>query len=313
MAVITVLDPLLLRAGSGLTERLAADHEVRDASPLTGAALLAALADSEVLLTAMAPVTAEMIAAAPRLGLIAKPGAGVDNIDRHAAQARGVLVCNAPGTRGQAVAEYVLFATLYLARQAWRDPSEWGRPPGYVDLAGRTLGLVGLGDIGSRVAAAAATLEMTVLASTPSRQNPRPEVPVAFVRTEELFRAADVVVLCMPLTDETSGLVHAGSLGQMPAGAILVNVARGACVVTADLEAALRCGHLGGAALDVTDPEPLPAGHGLRELPQVLVTPHLAGRTPRAQRQAVDVLLRNVAAFCAGTVPPHVVAPPPPP
>ncbi len=306
MARIAVVDPLLLTPGHGLDSgRLGPRHELVPAVGLTAQSLGEALRDVEVVLTAVAPVTAELMAAAPALRMVAKPGAGVDNIDVAEATRRGILVANAPGVRGQAVAEYVVFSTLHLLREAWRPAAE--RPVLAQDVAGRTLGLVGLGDIGARVARAGAALGADVVACTPSRRNPSPDVPVRFGSLTDVVTTADVLVLCMPLTSATRGLVDAAALARMRSGALLVNVARGPCVVTADLERALRDGHLRGAALDVTDPEPLPADHGLRALPNVLITPHVAGRSVRAQRLALDVLVQNVRGLLDGDGPLHVV------
>jgi D-3-phosphoglycerate dehydrogenase / 2-oxoglutarate reductase len=303
MAVIVVVDPLLTRPGA-LDPDAFPGHRVMALDPAGPAGAAAeALAEAEVVLTAMAPVGARLLEQAPRLRLVAKPGAGLDNIDVDAATSRGILVCHAPGTRGQAVAEHVIWALLELAKRAATHGRGSAAP---LDLAGTTLGLVGLGDIGAKVARVASALEMDVVAATRSRR-PVPGVPVRFTGLAEIHRGVDALVLCMPLTPETAGLVDARRLGEMSPDAVLVNVARGGCVVTEDLVAALSSGGLRGAALDVTDPEPLPADHPLRHMPNVIVTDHVAGRTPRAQRLAVARMVADVTAFLGGRHPEHAV------
>lgn len=303
MAVIVVVDPLVTRPGA-LDPAAFPRHEVVLVDPTRPTERAAeALAEATVLLTAMAPVGLPLLGRAPRVRLIAKPGAGLDNVDVAAASARGILVCHAPGTRGQAVAEYVLWALLELAKRSGTRGRGTAAP---LDLAGTTLGLIGLGDIGSRVARAATALQMDVVAATRSRR-PLPDTPVRFADVAVVHREVDSLVLCAPLTPQTQGMVNARTLWEMRPDAVLVNVARGRCVVTDDLLAAVSAGRLRGAALDVTDPEPLPPDHPLRRLPQVIVTDHVAGRTPRAQQLAVGLMVADVHAFLEGRRPAHAV------
>lgn len=306
MGRVVVVDPLLADSRHGLVgNELSGDHELIIPRSWSAADVTAAAADADVLLTAVRPVTADLMAASPTLGLVAKPGAGIDNIDVAEANRRGILVCNAPGTRGQAVAEYVTWAMLDLAK--WTRPSRTGSGPRLpLDLAERTLGLVGLGDIGSRVARIAHALGMPVIAATPSRTN-RSGVDVRFTDLSAIHAECDVLVLCAPLTQETTGLIDRTRLEQMRPDAILINVARGRFVVTDDLAAVMAAGHLHGAALDVTDPEPLPSDHPLRALPNVLLTPHVAGRTAGAQRRALATMIRNVLAYLSGERPSNAV------
>jgi phosphoglycerate dehydrogenase-like enzyme len=258
----------------------------------------------EGLLTAHAPVTEEVIALAPRLRVVAKPGAGVDNIDVEAAARRGVTVTNVPGARGRAVAEHALFFLLYLARRGWlRDDRAW-RDSLATQLGGKTLGIVGLGDIGAHLARFGHGLGMTVIAHTRTPDPDRvPDVPVGFVEFRTLLRDADAVVLCVPLSAETRGLIDREALAAMKRDAVLINVSRGPVVVTDDLIEAMRDGRLAGAGLDVTDPEPLPEEHGLRELPNVLISPHNAGRTIESQAEALGRMRTNVRLVLSGTPP----------
>jgi phosphoglycerate dehydrogenase-like enzyme len=259
------------------------------------------LPEVAALLTAHAPVTEEMMALAPKLRLVAKPGAGVDNIDVAAAARRGVIVTNVRGARGRAVAEHALFLLLYLTRRGWlRGDPAW-RDTLATQLAGKTLGIVGLGDIGSHLARSGHGLGMQVVAHT---RTPDPDrvrgIPVRFMDFDTLLREADVVVLCAPLTAATRGMIDGRALTTMKDDAYLINVARGAIVATDDLLEVVRAGHLAGVGLDVTDPEPLPEDHGLRLLPHVLISPHNAGRTFESQVEALTRMRKNVRLVLSG-------------
>jgi phosphoglycerate dehydrogenase-like enzyme len=262
------------------------------------------LPDVEALLTAHAPVNEEMIALAPRLRLVAKPGAGVDNIDLTAAARHGVSVTNVTGARSRAVAEHALFMMLHLARRAWLQGEPAWRDAIATQLGGKTLGIVGLGDIGSHLGRFGYGLGMRVIAHTRTPDADRvPNVPVRFVDLDTLLRESDVVVLCVPLTEETRGMVDRSALAMMKDDATLINVARGPIVATDDLLEAMRSGRLAGAGLDVTDPEPLPPDHGLRALPRVLISPHNSGRTFESQGEALERMHRNVRLVLAGDAP----------
>jgi phosphoglycerate dehydrogenase-like enzyme len=241
-----------------------------------------------------------MIALAPMLRLVAKPGAGVDNIDVAAAARRGVTVTNVSGARGRAVAEHALFMMLHLARRGWlRGDPAWRDTPA-TQLGGKTLGIVGLGDIGSHLARSGHGLGMQVVAHTRTPDPDRARVPVRFVDLDSLLREADVVVLCAPLTDATRGMIDRRALTTMKDDAYLINVARGPMVSTDDLLEAMRSGRLAGAGLDVTDPEPLPQDHGLQVLPHVLISPHNAGRTVESQAEALTRMRENVRLVLSG-------------
>lgn len=303
MARIAVVDPLLTSGQHGLRgDEFGEGHQIVIPRSWSRPDVLDAVADADVLLTAIRPVDEQLLSSAPRLRLVAKPGAGLDNVDVAAATRGGVTVCNAPGARGQAVAEHVLWAILTLAKNL--PPRADGLP---LDLAGRTVGLVGLGDIGRRVAVSVAAMDMAVVAATPSRTNRAAGVDVRFVDLDRIHRDCDVLVLCAPLVEATRGLLDRVSLRQMHPDALLVNVARGPLVVSDDLAEVMADGHLHGAALDVTDPEPLPPDHPLLSLPNVVLTAHRAGRTARAQQVALAVLVRNVTAHLAGDLPPDAV------
>lgn len=274
--LIIVADPVAPELAAGLP-----GWEVREV--FDPGALPAALAQAHALVVrSRTRVTAELLAGAPNLRVIGRAGAGLDGINLRAAQARGLAVVAA----GEAAASAVAELTLGLLIAGVRDlpgaaraarTGDWSKriTPG---LAGRTLGVVGLGRVGSRVAAAAQALGMQVLATSRTQANPD-SLPLA-----ELLAAADVLTLHLPLTPATRGLINAQALARLPRGAFLVNTARGALVDGHALRAAIDSGHLSGAALDVLDPEPPPADHPLLDHPRILVTPHLGASTVSAQR-----------------------------
>jgi (S)-sulfolactate dehydrogenase len=250
-------------------------------------------------------VDAALLAGAPRLKVIGRLGVGLDNIDVNTAKARGIAVCPATGANANSVAEYVIACTLLLLRgSAFRSTEQlvagdWPREQagGGREASGKTLGLVGFGSIGQATAAKAQALGMHVLATdaylAPSDPGWR---GVHRAGIDELLAGADVVSLHVPLTTETRGLMGASAIGRMQPGAILINTARGGIVDAAACAAALRSGHLGGAALDVFDEEPISAEHAglFAGLGNVLLTPHIAGVTVEANARTSEVTADNV-------------------
>lgn len=260
------------------------------------------------------------LAAATRLKLVCLAATGTDNVDLAAARAGGVAVANIRDYCAPSVAQHV-FALVLALNQRLREydalvhGGAWQRSanfcllePTFHELAGRTLGIVGLGNLGRAVARVAQALHMHVLAARRPYRRPgglrgrTVEDGVQRVDFPELLARAHVVSLHCPLTDETRGLIDAPALGQMRRDAILVNTARGALVDATALVAALRQGRLGGAGIDVLDREPPPADHPLlaARLPNLIVTPHMAWAAREARQRAVDEMAANVRAFLAG-------------
>lgn len=242
----------------------------------------------------------------PALRLISVDGTGFwDQVDMPTATARGIAVCNVRDYAADAVAEFTIGAIIALTRRlisAADSVREGGwDPEGFVGngLRDRTVGLVGYGNIGGRVAELTRALGMRVLCATAHPEAHRAD-GVQFVSLDELLQRCDILSLHTRLDDTTRWLIGARELRRLRPGALLVNTARGALINPEALIAALRSGQLGGAALDVTDPEPPPIDSPLRKLPNVIVTPHIAVRTCDARRAAVVGCLRNVASFVAG-------------
>lgn len=258
-------------------------------------------------------VAVRPLAEMPRLRVVQTLTAGIDHVASAVPDLpAGTLLCNARGVHDASTAELALTLTLAALRQLpefvrAQDTEEW-RPGVYEALADKTVLIVGHGAIGSAVEERLVPFEVEEVLRVARSERTAPRGPVhALGSLPELLPRADVVILCTPLTEETRGLAGAGFLSRMKDGALLVNVARGGVVDTKSLLAELESGRL-RAALDVTDPEPLPAGHPLWHAPGTLITPHVGGPTsaflPRAKR-----LLRNQLNRWAGGEPlEHTVA-----
>ncbi|TAY40676.1 dehydrogenase (plasmid) [Rhizobium ruizarguesonis] len=234
-----------------------------------------------------APIPPAFFEDAPALRAAIRHGAGLDMVPLDAATRAGVLVANVPGANASTVAEHVFLVTLALLRR-FRAMDRELRQSGWaagraqsdtaVDLAGRIIGIVGMGNVGKailQIAKFGFGLEVVATSRSPE------SVPdgARFLTIDELVATADIVVLCCPLTPETTGLLNAGRIGRMKPAAILVNVSRGPVIDDAALIEALRDGRIGGAALDVFATQPLPLDHPYFGFDNVIVTPHLAGLT----------------------------------
>ena len=271
------------------------DHEVVHAR--TREAELREVADAHVLTGV--DVDAELLDRAAELRLFAGAFAGTDHLPLDALEQREVGVTNAAGVHAPNVGEYVLGALLGHARsfrEAYRrqDRAEW-RPCAVRELAGSTAAVVGLGHIGRAVVERlhAFDVETVGVRASPEKGGPADTVYGPDGLHDALARAEAVVLAC-PLTDATRGLIGGDEFDTMRADALLVNVARGPVVDTDALVDALRADHIGGATLDVTDPEPLPPAHPLWDFENVQVTPHNAGNTPNYYERLADIVAGNV-------------------
>jgi len=269
---------------------------------------LAAAKPAAVLMRGNPPFTRRVIESAPQLKIIAKHGAGVDSVDLPAAAQRGVAVMTAGAANADAVAELALALMLALARElprldrgvksgAWERPHFQGR-----EFRGRTLGIVGYGQIGRRVARLAAAFGAKVVIHSRSAiaDAGGAEVEPDF---EALLGRADILSLHCPLTQDTRGVIGAAQLRAMPPGALLVNTARGALVDEAALADALRSGHLGGAGLDTFAAEPPDAKHPLFALDNVICTPHVAGATKGSLLRVGTMAATNIVRHLRGEAP----------
>jgi D-3-phosphoglycerate dehydrogenase len=292
------------------SEMLAGAGELAIASALDGVTLAREAADADIVIV-RAPLPEALFAGAGRLKAAIRHGAGLDMIPMEAATAAGVLVANVPAVNARSVAEHVIFAALALLRRfrmmdrdLRRDGWLAGRAHADLnhELAGRTIGIVGLGAVGQEVGRIAAHgFGLSVLATTRSARA-APE-GVRFVSIDELVAESDVLVLCCPLTPETRGLISAERITRMKRGALLINVSRGPVVDDAALIAALREGRLGGAALDVFSTQPLPPDHPYFSLDNVIVTPHMAGITEESMMRMGTGAAGEALRVLAGELP----------
>lgn len=255
--------------------------------------------------------------ACPALRLIARTGIGVDNIDLDAATARGIVVTNTPDGPTESTAEHTVAMLLALAKRlkAGNDnlaAGKWGPRSGVlmgVEVQGKTLGLVGLGRIGRRVAEICQlAFQMRVLAYDPYLPSGAAEaLGVTTAPLDEVITAADFLSLHIPATPETVNLMNAARIARMKPGSYLLNLARGALVDEAALLAALECGHLAGAGLDVFAVEPPAQDNPLRSHPAVIATPHSASITREGRRRMEEMAMARLLAFFRGERPPDVV------
>ncbi len=256
--------------------------------------------------------SAEFLSKATKLCWIHSPSAGVDRLVTIPGlrENKSLVVTNARGVHGPAIADHAMAMLLALTRQLpWyhgaQDRGAWTRddpPVRPITLSGKTMLVVGIGGIGGEIAQRAHGFDMHVIATRKS-DSPAPDFVEHVGKPDELaamLPKADVVAICVPLTKETEKLFDEKMIGVMKPGSYLVNIARGKIVDTGALVAALRDGRLAGAALDVTDPEPLPAGHELWGMKNVVITPHVAAEGELTDRRWWALYKENVRRFGAG-------------
>ncbi|HPE47978.1 MAG TPA: 2-hydroxyacid dehydrogenase [Hyphomonas sp.] len=262
--------------------------------------------NADVLWHVLRPVTAEHISSAPSLKLIQKIGVGVNTIDLNAAQAASIAVCNMPGTNSRAVAEMTLLLMLSALRLQPRldrlcRSGQWvpdaATRESLEEIHGKTVGLVGFGDIPQQLAPILEAMGARVIYAARSAK----QTPYEHVRVPELLAMADIVSLHVPLTDETARMIGRAEIASMKPGAILVNTARGGLVDEAALHDALTSGHLRAAGLDVFDPEPAPASNPLFQLDQVVPAPHVAWLTNETFDRSLEIAVANTLAVMKGS------------
>jgi phosphoglycerate dehydrogenase-like enzyme len=282
---------------------------------LSEAELRAVLPGADAIVAGGELLSAELLANAPRLRAIARTGVGYDSVDIAEATARKIVVTITPGTNHDSVAEHTFALLLALTRRIVTDDriihdGGWDRTLPR-PLRGTTLGLIGLGRIGRAVALRALAFDMRVIAFDPIADAPfDAQYGIDRVSMDELLAVSDVVSLHLPLIESTRGLVNRAFLAQMKSGALLLNTSRGGLVVEADLYQSLASGHLGGAGLDVTDPEPTLPENPLLRAPNLIVSPHIAGIDTRAMANMAELAARCIVDLFEGHWPaPCIVNP----
>lgn len=268
---------------------------------------------ADALIPGLLPVSSEVLADCPRLLIVAAHGVGYNNIDTRAADELGILVTNIPGVNSDAVAEFTFGLILVLVRKiplvaeemkrgGWRRPEFWG-----MELRGKTLSIIGLGRIGSRVSRIGAVLGMRVLACDPYLQEEAfRDAGARPVSKEEAVSLADFLTLHTPLTDETRKMIGGEELSRMKKTALLINTARGGVVDEQALIRALDGGMIAGAGIDVFEEEP-PTQRTLTSHPRVIASPHVAGLTDEARYRMSRGAAERVACALRGERPPDVV------
>lgn len=253
---------------------------------------------------------------AKQLKAVVRHGVGLDFIPVDAATKKRIPVANLPGSNTNAVVEYCLAAIFYFRRhldlinsqlriQGWAKARPQADPS--TEIATTTLGIIGFGAIGSKLANAAAGLQMKTIALTP-----RPEVLPSGVRSAtkaELFSQSDVIVVCCPLNEKTRGLVDQVSISMMKSNAILINIARGPVVDTLAIIKALKAGGIAGAAMDVHDQQPLTGEEAVFDCPNLLLTPHIASITSSSMRGMSEGSVKTILAILKGNQPDNIVNP----
>lgn len=301
--LIMATDPLHTDFSAEEAECARVGAEFRAAQCRTEAEVARACRDADGIMVTYVPVGATALAGMPRCRVVVRTGVGYDCIDVAAATARGVMACNVPDYCTTEVADH----TLALLLAWWRRIGEldaqvrregWGPPVKPVGrLEGKTLGLLGMGRMGRAVATRARGFGLRCLGFDPylSREGFQ-QAGVEPANLETLLAAADIVSVHAPLTAETHHILRAETLGRMKPTAVVVNTARGGLIALEDLAAAIREGRIAGAALDVTEPEPLPADHPIRQLPRVLLTPHAAWYSteaePELRRRSTQIVIQ---------------------
>ncbi len=291
-------------ASAGIAERLAAAESdwlsIESCDEGDDERLFQLMADADVLWHVLQPATAEVIQAAPNLRLIQKIGVGVNTIDLDAAKSREIVVCNMPGTNSQGVAEATVLLMLSALRraQAFHDATRrgdgWRMDAAIFDqvgeVSGRTVGLVGYGEVGRRVAPVLAALGARVIYTATS---PKAEAVADWRELEALLAESDVISLHLPLTGETENVIDEAAIAAMKPGAVLVNTARGGLVDQAALHHALTNGRLRAAGLDVFAEEPVAADNPLLSLENVALMPHVAWLTPETFDRSIHIAVEN--------------------
>lgn len=272
----------------------------------------------EIIYTNKTPITRETLEQCPSIRFIGTLATGYNVVDVKAAAERKIPVCNIPGYGTQAVAQFTMGLLLELCHHigAHSDSvkaGEWSACPDFcywkypqMELAGKTMGIIGFGSIGREVGRLAQAFGMKVLAYSRTRHPELETENCRYAELEELFSDSDVISLHCPLFPETEGIINRSGINKMKDGVLIINTARGPLIVESDLREALESGKVGGAALDVVSREPITPDNPLLEAPNIILTPHIAWAPKESRQRLMDIAAENLKAFLAGS-PIHVV------
>ena len=320
MPRILLIDPTPLPLVERIRPMFPAGVDLDVVSTLSEEDLAQHAPETEILIVIQRKVDARLLSIMPRVRFVQRVGVGYDNLDLEALQAAGVVAAYTPGANAVAVAEHTILLMLALLKRftAAESATRQGGWPtmelfqaGLGELANTTVGLVGFGSIGRAVAQRLAPFESRLLYTARHAVDPATEQQfgVRYVSLEDLLASSMIVSLHVPLTASTRGLIGEAELAKMPTGAFLVNTSRGEVIDEVALRRAIESGKLGGAALDVLYNEG-PGGNSFADLPQVIVTPHIAGGSSAAVQRALQMALANVARYLRGEPPLDLVSMP---
>jgi len=316
---IAVLDGYCLNPGDLSWDGLKQFGEAAVFERTAPSEVVSRAAGAELVLTNKTPLDAHALQSLPELRYIGVLATGYNIVDVAAAQGQGIVVTNIPTYGTASVAQFVFALLLELCHNVKLHADAvragaWSRSPDWcfwqaplIELAGKTMGIVGFGRIGQAVGRIADALGMRVIASDTVQSAAPPYADFRWAAVDDLLAASDVVSLHAPLTPETRGMIDRRTLALMKPTAFLINTSRGPLVLDRDLADTLHAGRLAGAAVDVLSVEPPDARNPLLDAPRCLVTPHIAWATREARSRLMDQALDNIAAFLAGT-PRNVVA-----
>ena len=281
-------------------------------TPVDAAVILERCKDADALITNKFPLSAATLAALPAVKYIGVTATGYNIVDVEAAKKQGVVVSNVPsyGTASVVQMTFALLLELTLHVQRHSDAvmeGRWSRSPDFcfwdyplVELAGKTMGIIGMGHIGSKVADVATAFDMKVIGNSRTRSNQKARQNFTWATIPELLERSDVVSIHCPLFPETLGLINRGSLASMKPTAFLLNTSRGPIIVEQDLADALNQGLIAGAGIDVLSVEPPVTGSPLIGAKNCIITPHISWATKEARSRLMSGSLANLAAFVAG-------------
>ena len=269
------------------------------------------IGDAEIVLINKTPITAELLDACPSIRLICVLATGYNVVDCDAAKQRGILVCNVPDYGTDAVAQFTFSLLLELCNRVGHHndlvhQGRWSACPDFcfwdtpqMELAEKTMGIIGFGRIGKAVGNIAKAFGMRVLACNRSR--PAENIAIAdYVNLQTLLQQSDIVSLHCPLTPETNKIINQNTISQMKTGAILLNTARGALVDEEALSEALVCGKLRGAAVDVVSQEPITSNNPLLTAPNCIITPHMAWAPMESRQRILDCTVKSIQGYLSG-------------
>lgn len=278
--------------------------------PLTNEEMIEFAGDCDALIVGNDKVPADVIKHFKNMKIIAKHGVGVDAIDKDQAHKQGIVVTNAPGTNKDEVADAAMCLALMIARDfhtmnTHTKNHEWIKYPG-VDVVGKTIGVIGAGNIGTSFVRRCTGFTDKILVNDLVERDAVRAMGATYVSKDEIYANCDIISLHVPLDESTFHLVGAEAFAKMKPGTILVNTARSKCVEVDPLTTALKDGTLRGYGVDVYDFEP-PAWQEFFDLPNVIMTPHVAGTTYESNQRMGDTAVTNVIAVKQGQVPPNLI------